>query len=86
VQINIGDAKKQWESLVERAEAGEEIIIERRGEPIAKLGPVHEPTAPQQRAPRKPGSLQGQIWIADDFDDPIPEFEALFYGEAPKAR
>jgi antitoxin (DNA-binding transcriptional repressor) of toxin-antitoxin stability system len=35
---------------------------------VARLVPV-EP----RRAPRQPGSAKGQIWIADDFDAPLPD-------------
>jgi prevent-host-death family protein len=76
LHVNIGKAKKQSEALVERAAAGEEIVIGRRGKPIATLGPIVE-----AKEPRKPGSLAGQIWMAADFDEPLPEFEKLFYGE-----
>ena len=76
MQVNVGEAKKQWEALVERAAAGEEIVIARRGKPIAKLGPIAN-----AKEPRKPGSLAGQIWIGPNFDDPLPELEAMFYGD-----
>jgi len=76
VQVSIVEAKKQWEALVERAAAGEEIVIARRGKPIARLGPIAK-----AKEPRNPGALAGQIWIGPDFDDPLPEFETLFYGD-----
>jgi len=76
MQVNIGEAKKQWEALVERAAAGEEIVIARRGKPIATLGPVAK-----AREPRKPGGWEGRVWMSPDFDEPLPEFEALFYGD-----
>lgn len=40
---NLADAKAQLSDLVARAEAGEEIEIKRRGEPVAKLVPVVRP-------------------------------------------
>jgi hypothetical protein len=34
--------------------------------------------------PRRPGLMKGKIWIADDFDDPLPgEIMAAFRGERP---
>ena len=78
MQFNIGAAKKQWESLVERAAAGEEIVIARRGKPIAKLLPVTN-----TKEPRTPGGWEGRIWIAPDFDESDAEIEALFYGVDP---
>ena len=40
---NIADAKAQFSDLVERAEAGEEIEIKRRGQPVAKIVPIQRP-------------------------------------------
>ena len=49
------------------------------GKPIARLLPLGP-----RRQPRKPGYLKGKIWIADDFDDPLPEeIMAAFRGERP---
>lgn len=73
--VNIHEAKTHLSKLLEQVEAGEEIIIARAGRPIAKLVGL-EPAAR-----RKPGLLKGQIWIADDFNDPLPpEILAGFYG------
>jgi antitoxin (DNA-binding transcriptional repressor) of toxin-antitoxin stability system len=64
---------------VNEVAAGEEIVIVKAGEPVARLLPV-EP----RREPRKPGLLKGKIWIADDFDEPLPgEIMAAFRGERP---
>jgi prevent-host-death family protein len=69
MKINIHDAKTNFSKLVDKAEAGEEIIIARRGKPIAKLiglGPV--------KNRREPGSAKGDsIFVAEDFDAPLPE-------------
>ena len=49
------------------------------GRPVARLLPF-EP----RREPRQPGLLKGKIWIADDFDEPLPEeIVAAFRGERP---
>lgn len=71
--VNIHEAKTHLSRLIERVEAGEEITLARAGRPVAKLVPyrVH-------REPRRPGLLKGQIVIAPDFDDPIPEIEDAF--------
>ena len=66
--VNIHDAKTNLSRLIARAEAGEEIIIARAGKPVARLTAI-----PKLKEPRKPGLLKGKIWIADDFDDYIPE-------------
>ena len=61
------EAKTHLSRLVERVEAGEEIVIGRAGKPVAKLVPYQE-----EQAPRQPGAWKGKVWIADDFDDDLP--------------
>lgn len=65
---NIYDAKAQLSRLIERAAAGEEIVIAKAGKPRAKLVPI----APNAE-PRKPGCLKGRFIVPDDFDDPLPD-------------
>jgi prevent-host-death family protein len=74
--VNVHEAKTHLSRLLQRVEAGEEIVIGRAGKPAAKLVPFRE-----QKAKRVGGQYRGQIWIAEDFDEPDPEIEALFYGE-----
>jgi prevent-host-death family protein len=62
---NIQEAKTHLSRLVERAHAGEEIIIAKAGKPMAKLVPYAPP-----RPPRKGGFLKDQIWEADDCWEP----------------
>jgi prevent-host-death family protein len=71
--VNVHDAKTHLSRLLERVEAGEEITLARAGRPVARLVPYRS-----LREPRKPGLLKGKIWISDDFDDPLPEFEEAF--------
>jgi len=71
--INLYEAKTHLSELVERAAAGEEIVIAKAGHPKAKLIPVEG-----KRRPRKPGCWKGRVWVADDFDAPLPE--ALMVG------
>ena len=78
--VNIHQAKTHLSRLVERAAAGEEIIIAKAGKPMAKLVPL----APD-RTPRKLGSMRGKIWMADDFDDTPEEIIALFEGSEDEA-
>ncbi|MDN5916940.1 MAG: type II toxin-antitoxin system Phd/YefM family antitoxin [Pseudonocardia sp.] len=61
-QVNIYDAKTNLSKLIERVEAGEEIVIARSGRPVAHLVPV------PRRPNRSPGSLRGRITIAPDYD------------------
>lgn len=65
--VNIHDAKTRLSQLVERAEAGEEIVIARAGRPVARLSPLSP-----RRAPRRLGRLDGRFRIPDDFNAPLP--------------
>ena len=67
--ISVADAKFQLESLIARAEAGEEIVLARDGRAVAQLLPRSGELPPESREPRVGGPLEGQIWIAPDFDE-----------------
>jgi prevent-host-death family protein len=67
VAINLYEAKTNLSQLVDRAAAGEEIVIAKNGVPFARLMPL-APVA----TPRRPGGWEGQVQIADDFDAPLP--------------
>jgi prevent-host-death family protein len=71
--VNMHQAKSSLSRLVERALAGEEVVIARNGEPLVKLVPV-----PKQRKPRVPGRLKGKVWMAPDFEFTDAEIEELF--------
>jgi len=64
--VNLYEAKSQLSALVEQAAAGEEIVIAKAGMPRARLVPL------QSRVRRRPGGSKGRIWIAPDFDAPLP--------------
>jgi len=64
-QVNIHDAKTHLSRLVERVEAGEEIVIARGGRPVARLVPLKARTGP-----RPLGLLKGKISMAPDWDEP----------------
>ena len=65
MQVNMHDAKTHLSKLVQAVLDGEEVILARNGEAvvqITKYTPV--------KHKRKPGSLKGKIWLADDWDSP----------------
>ena len=72
--VNMHEAKTNLSKLVQRAAGGEEIILAKAGEPVAKIVAYTKP----QRKPRVPGSMKGQIWMAPDFDDVDEEIAATF--------
>jgi prevent-host-death family protein len=71
--VTVTEAKAQLSSLIERVGRGEEIVIRRGRQPVAKLT-AYAPT----RKRRVPGDLEGQIWMSDDFDEPDEDLERLF--------
>jgi prevent-host-death family protein len=77
--VNVYEAKTHLSQLLDRAAAGEEIVIARAGRPVARLVALAEPAAHR----RKPGGWHGQVNIAPDFDELPPEIEAAFLGERP---
>jgi len=79
--VNIHQAKTQLSRLIERVCAGEEIIIARGGKPVARLAPL------EQRRPRRLGLLKGKIWVAKDFNAPLPDdLLDLFEGKGEPKR
>ncbi|MBK8118472.1 MAG: type II toxin-antitoxin system Phd/YefM family antitoxin [Sulfuritalea sp.] len=77
--VNIHDAKTRLSKLLEQVQSGEDVVIARAGTPIARLIPY----AALRREIAPPGGMQGEIWIADDFDAPIDD---LFDVLKPEAR
>jgi prevent-host-death family protein len=69
-------AKTQLSKLVERAEAGEDIVIQRNGKVVARLVPVVE--EPRSLASVR-GAWRGRVRMADDFDE-LPEDIAAAFG------
>lgn len=65
--LNLYEAKTHLSALVERAAAGEEIVIAKGGKPRARLVPL------RASARRRPGAAKGALWMADDFDAPLPK-------------
>lgn len=80
--VNVHEAKTHLSRLIEEALAGEEIVIAKAGKPKVRLTVIEAP-----RVYRTPwegaGCMRGQIWIADDAFDPMPEEElALWYPDS----
>ena len=73
--VNVHEAKTQLSRLLERVEAGEEIIIARAGKPVARLVALTQET-PQ----RKAGRLEGKIRIPDSFFEPMTDEELAEWG------
>jgi len=67
-QINIHKAKTQFSKLIAIVEKGDEVIIARYGEPVARLVPFQK-----KNTPRKPGSAKGKFTVPHDFFEPLPD-------------
>jgi len=66
---NVFEAKALLSQLIEKAMAGEEVIITRYNKPMVRLVPVEE-----KRPQIQFGSKLGPGWVAPDFDAPLPDF------------
>ncbi len=74
--INIHDAKTHFSRLIERASAGEDVVIAKAGKPVARLVRYVEGSTP-----RRLGLMAGQFSVPDDFDSMgTDEITALFEG------
>jgi len=71
--VNIHEAKTHLSKLVQEAAAGEEIVIAKAGDPVAKLVAYERPVKR-----RKPGAWKGKVWIAPDFDELPPDIAEAF--------
>lgn len=74
--IDLRHALAQLSELLDRIVAGEAIVIARNGKPLAQLRPIAS-------EPRRPGRLAGKIWIAEDFDAPLPDEMMEAFGQSP---
>ncbi len=65
MEITLSEAKAKLSELVKRVEKGEVITVTRHGKPVLEL------RDPNIIAKRKAlfGSMKGQGWVADDFDE-----------------
>ena len=67
--VNVHQAKTQLSRLLARVEAGEDVVIARRGEPVARL------VGCKPRSKRQADVLKGKVVIPDSFFEPLPDYE-----------
>jgi prevent-host-death family protein len=70
-RVNLTTAKTHLSKLVARVESGEQVIITRNGEAVARLVPFTSEESVRS-AKRPLGVLADRGWIADDFSEPWP--------------
>jgi prevent-host-death family protein len=68
--ITIDEAAQKLPDLIDAALRGEEVVITKDGS-MVKLIPAFS----VKRYPAKAGSAKGQVWMSDDFDEPLEEFK-----------
>ena len=73
LSANIHEAKTHFSKWVTLASQGEDVLICKHGQPVAKLVSYHE-----KKEPRRLGQWKGKVVIADDFDDLPKEFVEHF--------
>jgi antitoxin (DNA-binding transcriptional repressor) of toxin-antitoxin stability system len=65
--VGVHEAKTHLSRLIEDVAAGEEVVITRRGEAVASLGPPPKP------ALLRFGIDEGRFVVPEDFDAPLPD-------------
>ena len=66
--VDVEEAKERLPELVSLALEGNEVIISDGDRPVARLVPF------SQGGERRVADLnKGEIWVSDDFDDPLPD-------------
>ena len=68
--ITVSEAAQNLPDLIDAALRGEEIVIIKDDSSVVKL----TPTNPIRKS-RQPGSAEGMVWMSDDFDEPLEEFQ-----------
>lgn len=66
--VNIYEAKTRLSQLVDRAAAGDDVVVSRNGRPLVRITRL----SPSKR-PIRFGVLEGKIRISPDFDAPLPD-------------
>ena len=69
VAVNVHEAKTHLSRLLARVEEGEEVVIARNGDPVARL------VSSKKRGRPEPDVLRGRVVIPDSFFDPLPDEE-----------
>lgn len=65
--VNIYDAKTRLSQLVDRAAAGDDVIVSRNGKPLVRITRLDRP-----KRKIRFGVLKGKLRVAADFDAPLP--------------
>jgi prevent-host-death family protein len=69
-QVDVKHASQHLGELIDLTMRGDEVLITQEGQPVVKLIAIK-----RSKRQRQFGSAKGLIQIADDFDEPLPEFQ-----------
>jgi prevent-host-death family protein len=65
--VGVRETKATLSRLLQHVASGDEVVITRRGEPVARLVPVRRPLM------RQFGTDRGRFVVPDDFDAPLAD-------------
>ena len=65
--FNVHEAKTHFSRILAQVQAGREVVIAKAGQPIARIVPIRD------QRPRRPDVERGGLWVAEDFDAPLPD-------------
>ena len=71
--VNVHQAKTHLSRLLAQVEAGEEVVIARRGQPVARL------VRCKVEGKRRFGAMKGRIFVDDGILEPLPEDELVLW-------
>jgi prevent-host-death family protein len=78
--VTVHEAKTNLSKLLVQVQAGEDVVIAKGRDPVARLVSIKPPAAPKRRVP---GRLKGLIAIDERFFEPLPDEElARWDGDA----
>ena len=67
--VNVHEAKTRLSRLLAQVEAGEDVVIARRGRPVARL------VSCKPKSERRFGAMRGRVALTDAFFEALPEDE-----------
>ena len=70
IYVGVTEARAHFSELLSQVNLGEEVVIERRGEALARIVPA----IARKNKKRMLGTAKGLIKMSDDFDAPLPDY------------
>lgn len=79
MRIDIEEAGKQLAKLGSYAQTGEKVVITKDGEPYLEIVLCPEFRESRKKRTRRVGIMEGEIWMAPDFDETPEDIIDSFY-------